>query len=75
VLSLRRNSWLIGALVASVIALVSVFYVPALRDAFDAAPLSRTQWLAVVALSLTPVVIGEAVKASGLLARRHLLPP
>ena len=71
---LRRNSWLLGAIAASALALVAVFYVPALREAFGVSPLSAAQWLAVAGLSAIPFVAGEAAKSSGLIARLHLDP-
>jgi Ca2+-transporting ATPase len=74
VLSMRRNPWLLGALAASVLAMVALFYVPALRDVFDTEMLSVEQWLVVAALSLAPLAAGELVKASGLLRRYNLLP-
>jgi Ca2+-transporting ATPase len=71
---LAANRWLLASLGVSVLALAVVFYVPALAVAFDAQSLSATQWLCVAVLSLAPLVVGEAVKASGVLRRFHLTP-
>jgi Ca2+-transporting ATPase len=62
-LRLPPNLWLVGAIVLSCLCLLSVFLLPILRDAFDAALLSPAQWGAVAGLSLLPVGCGEAVKA------------
>ncbi len=71
---LRRNAWLIGALAASVLALLAAFYLPPLRRALDLDTLSAGQWALVAALSLTPLIAGEAVKLNGALRRLALTP-
>jgi Ca2+-transporting ATPase len=74
VFRLPRNLWLFGALVASLLALLAVFYIPVLQDAFEVQPMSLERWLAVASLSLAPLLAGELVKASGLLQRFDLAP-
>ena len=69
VLQLRRNSWLLGAVAASVVLLVGVFYVPFLQDPFRTEGLSLQQWAGVLGLSLVPFVAVEVAKLVGL-ARR-----
>ena len=71
---LRRNIWLVAAIAASVLALLAVFHLPPLREAFGTGPLSAAQWLTVASLSAIPLIVGEAVKLSGLVARLHLTP-
>jgi Ca2+-transporting ATPase len=72
--SLAPNHWLTLALVASVAALLAVFYVPVLKNAFDLATLSVGQWAVVAGLSLTPLVAAEVARLTGLLDRFHLVP-
>jgi Ca2+-transporting ATPase len=69
VFQLPRNPWLLFAVAGSALALVTVFYVPVLQDAFDTAPLSAREWAVAGALSLVPFVVVEAAKLAGL-ARR-----
>ena len=69
VFQLPRNPWLLLAVLGSGLALVAVFQVPILRDAFETAPLSLAEWGVVAGLSLVPFVVVEGVKLSGL-ARR-----
>jgi Ca2+-transporting ATPase len=69
VLQLRRNLWLVGAIGLSALLLVAADYLPFLQPAFRTDGLSFEQWLVVVGLSLTPLLVVEAVKLSGL-ARR-----
>ena len=69
---LRRNIWLSAAIAASALALLVVFYLPPLREAFLTGPLSAAQWLTVASLSAIPLIVGEVVKSSGLLGLLHL---
>ncbi len=71
---LRSNGWLWLAIGGSVVAVLVVFYVPFLRDIFNASTLSARDWAAVIGLSLVPLVVGEGLKLSGLLQRFHLVP-
>ncbi len=73
-LDVQRNPWLIGALAASLVALLLVFAVGPLRDVFKTVSLSADEWLVVAALSLTPLVAGELAKATGLITRLGLGP-
>jgi Ca2+-transporting ATPase len=69
IFQLPRNLWLLFAVAGSALALVAVFYMPVLQDAFETGSLSPSEWGAVCGLSLVPLVVVEAVKLSGL-ARR-----
>ena len=71
---LRRNAWLAGAIAVSLVTLLGAFYVPVLSAAFDAEPLSAGQWAVVAALSLIPLLGGEAAKLTRLTQRLNLLP-
>ena len=74
ILRLRRNAWLAGAIAVSLVTLLGAFYVPVLSAAFDAEPLSAGQWAVVAALSLIPLLGGEAAKLTRLTQRLNLLP-
>jgi Ca2+-transporting ATPase len=69
VLQLSRNLWLVGAIGLSALLLVAAVYLPFLQPAFRTDGLSFEQWLVVVGLSLTPLLVVEAVKLSGLALR------
>ncbi len=69
VIHLPRNPWLLVAVAASALALVAVFYVPGLRDAFETGALSASEWGIVAGLSLTPLIVVELAKLTGI-ARR-----
>jgi Ca2+-transporting ATPase len=71
---LRRNAWLAIAIETSLLFLVAVFYLPPLQEAFRTGSLSPVQWLTVAILSAVPLLVGEAVKVSGLLRKLHLIP-
>jgi Ca2+-transporting ATPase len=73
-LSLPANHWLTAAVASSALLLVAVYQVPVLHDRFDVRPLSSEHTLVVLALSMVPVAVGEAVKLSNLLKRFGLLP-
>jgi Ca2+-transporting ATPase len=66
VLQLGRNLWLVGAIALSAALLVAVDYLPFLQAAFRTEGLTFDQWLLAVGLSLTPFVVVEATKLSGL---------
>jgi Ca2+-transporting ATPase len=63
-----KNKWLVMAFVGSLVLQMTVIYVPWLQTVFKTAPLSMTDWLAVVACALVPVVAIDFVKV--LLASR-----
>ena len=69
IFQLPRNLWLLFAVAGSSVALVAVFYVPVLQDAFETAPLALSEWGIIASLSLVPLIVIEAIKLSGL-ARR-----
>jgi len=71
---LQLNRWLVMAIVGSILALVAVFLVPVLRDIFDVSTLSARDVAVVMALSMAPLVIGEAVKLSGIVHRLGWVP-
>jgi P-type Ca2+ transporter type 2C len=72
--SLAPNRWLTLALVVSVAALAAAFYIPHLSDAFDLDRLSISQWAIVAGLSITPLVVSEFARLTGLLKRFNLVP-
>jgi Ca2+-transporting ATPase len=72
--ALNRNDWLTAAIGASIVAICAVFLVDPLRETFGLEPLSLAQFLCAAALSVLPLLLGELVKASRVLARLHLTP-
>jgi Ca2+-transporting ATPase len=70
---LKANLWLVGAIVLSVLALLVVFYLPPLQDAFETSSLSVAQWATVIGFSLIPLVVGDAVKLTKALDRNGVL--
>jgi Ca2+-transporting ATPase len=69
VFQLPRNRWLLLAVAGSALALVAVFHLPVLQDAFETGALSPSEWSAVAGLSVVPFVVVELIKLSGI-ARR-----
>jgi Ca2+-transporting ATPase len=69
VVQLPRNRWLLLAVAGSALALVAVFHLPVLQDAFETAALSPADWGAVAGLSLVPFVVVELAKLSGITRR------
>jgi hypothetical protein len=68
-LQLPRNLWLVAAVAASAIALMTAFYVPVLQETFDTGSLGPSECAVVGALSLLALVVTEVLKLSGI-ARR-----
>jgi Ca2+-transporting ATPase len=66
---LPPNYWLISAVAGSALALIAVFYVPLLQEAFETGPLTLSEWAIVGVFSLVPFVVVEAAKLVGLAAR------
>ncbi len=56
------NRMLLGALAIVLLMMVAVIEIPQLHDIFHLAPLSQTEWLWIVGLSIAPLPIIEAVK-------------
>jgi Ca2+-transporting ATPase len=56
---LRRNGFLLGAVLVALAIQVAIPYVPALADAFHAVPLDLGQWLIVIAIALAPALLAE----------------
>jgi Ca2+-transporting ATPase len=73
IVHLPRNHWLLLAVAGSLLALVAVFHLPVLQDAFETGTLSPAEWGAVAGLSLVPFVVVELVKLTGIARRfaRH----
>ena len=63
VLTLRRNSVLLGAALVALAAQFAIPYVPFLADTFRAAPLSALEWLLVLVIALAPAILAESVRA------------
>ncbi len=61
-LSLRRNVWLLGAIVLSFSLLLAAIHAPFLQPAFDTSGLSAREWAVVGGLSLAPFAVVEALK-------------
>jgi Ca2+-transporting ATPase len=73
-LRLAANHWLTAAVASSALLLFAVYEIAPVAERFDVRPLAAGHLAVVVALSAVPVIIGEAVKASGVLRRFGLLP-
>lgn len=58
------NRYLVGAWIASSLLQLVVLTVPALRPVFDTVPLTGSEWATVWALSLSPLIFGELLKAA-----------
>ena len=61
---LLANPHALAAVAISVALLAGAGYVPGLSELLRVEPLSRRQWLAVIAASLVPAVVGQAIKAA-----------
>ena len=57
-----KNKMLFLAMLASVLILLTIIFVPTLSQFFSIVPLNSTQWLIAVGLSFTPLVISEIIK-------------
>jgi magnesium-transporting ATPase (P-type) len=67
---LKRNPWLVAGIAGSSLAVVAVINLPFLQEAFDVEALGAREWLAVIGLSMFPLIVGEAAKLAGLLPHR-----
>lgn len=56
------NRWLVVAVAVSVIMQLAVLYTPAFDVLFDTVPLSLTDWLVILPLASTPLIITELAK-------------
>ena len=65
VLTLRRNSVLMGACLVALAAQFAIPYVPLLADTFRAPPLAATDWLLVAIVALVPAVVAEIIRGLG----------
>jgi Ca2+-transporting ATPase len=63
VLTLRRNSVLLGAALVALAAQFAIPYVPLLAETFRAAPLGAHEWLLVAVVALAPAILAEVVRA------------
>ena len=50
------------AMLASVLILMTIIFVPALSKFFSIVPLSSTQWLIAIGLSFMPLMVSEIIK-------------
>jgi Ca2+-transporting ATPase len=73
-LQLKANHWLTAAVASSALLLFAVYEIGPVAERFDLRPLALEHMAVVAGLSLVPLLIGEAAKASGLLRRLGLLP-
>ena len=60
---LKRNPWLAGAVVLSVVVQIAVVSLPGVRLLFSAAPLGGGDWAMVAGLSCVPLLASEGFKA------------
>ena len=58
-----KNKMLFLAMLASVLTLMIIIFVPPLSKFFSIVPLSMMQWLTVIGLSLVPLLISEILKS------------
>ena len=61
-IGLFENKYLIGSFVLGTIVQTSVVLIPVLADIFKLVPLTQTQWLITIGISLFPIVIVELQK-------------
>lgn len=66
-----HNKYLVGATLISMTLMLVVLLIPGLEIIFETVPLSLTQWLSVIGLSLLPIVIVELFKALNLNGAKH----
>lgn len=57
-----KNKMLFLAMLASVLILMTIIFVPALSQFFSIAPLDSTQWLITIGLSFIPLGVSEIIK-------------
>lgn len=57
-----KNKMLFLAMLASVLILMAIIFVPALSQFFSIVPLKSTQWLIAIGLSFMPLVVSEIIK-------------
>lgn len=57
-----KNKMLFLAMLASVLILMTIIFVPALSKFFSIVPLSSTQWLIAIGLSFMPLMVSEIIK-------------
>ncbi len=62
VVTLARNSVLIGACLVALAAQVAIPYVPVLADTFRASTLDLADWLLITAVALVPAVLAEIMR-------------
>jgi Ca2+-transporting ATPase len=57
-----KNKWLIGAIFASMVLMLIVLFVPAIRETFKLTTMDAAHWWLVIGLSLAPIVIVDIFK-------------
>jgi Ca2+-transporting ATPase len=65
-----RNPWIWGALVLCIGLLAAAVYVPILSTVLGTAKPGPKGWMLVVTLSLAPVLVGQAARATGQIRRK-----
>jgi Ca2+-transporting ATPase len=61
-IGILRNRWLVVAVAISFFMQLIILYIPTLRVLFDTVALSMTDWLIIIPLSSTPLIVTELVK-------------
>lgn len=57
-----KNKYLFIAMLASILMLLIIVFIPGLRDIFSIVPLTVREWLTVIILSIMPLIVSEIVK-------------
>ena len=57
-----KNKYLFMAMLASILMLLIIVFIPGLRDIFSIVPLTVREWLTVIILSIMPLIVSEIVK-------------
>ena len=57
-----KNKYLFMAMLASILMLLIIVFIPGLRDVFSIVPLTVREWLTVIILSTMPLIVSEIVK-------------
>lgn len=57
-----KNKYLFMAMLASILMLLIIVFIPGLRDVFSIVPLTVREWLTVIILSIMPLIVSEIVK-------------
>ncbi|GAB4279438.1 MAG: calcium-transporting P-type ATPase, PMR1-type [Coriobacteriia bacterium] len=66
-----KNEWLVRAAIGSVVLHLAVVYLPPLQKVFGTTALGATDWVAVIACALVPVIVIDASKVLAARLRRR----